>query len=161
MTIQVLPPLSIRPMTVDDVQPVLMVEQKNHIAPWNRANFEGEFNKPYAHLWVLTDDETDQTVFGYVVFWHIDSSIEIINIVVDEQYRGLGLAKKMLQHVIQFSLKQSAQKLILDVRKTNQAAVFLYQKVGFVISQIRKGFYSNGDDAYQMSLNLNEAKLDF
>lgn len=156
-----IPSHSLRPMTADDLAKVVEIEKRCHVAPWNRTNFEGEFQKPYSVQLVLTDDDTDEVIFGYVVFWKISDSVEILNIVVDLEFRGMGLAKKMLRQVVQHAIKNDAKHLILDVRKSNAAALFLYQKTGFIISQIRKGFYSNGEDAYQMTLNLEQAKVDF
>jgi ribosomal protein S18 acetylase RimI-like enzyme len=46
------------------------------------------------------------------------------------------------------------------VRKSNQAAIQLYHSAQFVITHVRKGFYSNGEDAYHMSLALQGEGLD-
>jgi ribosomal-protein-alanine N-acetyltransferase len=152
---------SIRPATLDDLDGILAIEERVHLAPWTRANFEGEFQKPYSTTWVLTDDDTDSELFGYATFWSMGESLEILNIAIDVPHRGLGLAKLILQHVIREGLKQGAKLLILDVRKSNLPAVGLYQRAGFVITQYRKAFYSNGEDAYHLTLPLDGASLDF
>lgn len=156
-----LPPVSLRPATLDDLDSILAIENRVHLAPWTKGNFEGEWLKPYSTTWVVTDDETDSEVFGYTTFWAIDDSVEILNIAVDLPHRGLGLAKLMLQHIIREALKRGAKRLILDVRKSNLPAAGLYQRAGFVITQYRKAFYSNGEDAYHMVLELEGALLDF
>lgn len=153
--------VSIRPATADDLDALLAIEARVHIVPWTKVNFEGEWEKPYSTTWVLTDDETDVAVFGYVTFWRMDDSIEILNIAVDIPSRGLGFAKLMMQRVIREGIQTKAKRLILDVRKSNLPAVGLYQRAGFVITQYRKAFYSNGEDAYHMVLSLDEASLGF
>lgn len=152
---------SIRPATPDDLDAVVAVENRVHIAPWSRANFEGELAKPYSTTWLLTDDETDSKIYGYAVFWALEDAVEILNIAVDLEYRGLGFAKFILQSIIKMASKRGAKRLILDVRKSNLPAVGLYQRAGFAITQYRKGFYSNGEDAYHMILELEGAALDF
>ncbi len=152
---------SIRPATPDDLDGILAIEGRAHLAPWTRANFEGEFQKPYSTTWVLTDDETDSVIFGYATFWVMGDSVEILNIAIDDPHRGLGFAKLILQHVIREGVKQEAKLLILDVRKSNLPAVGLYQRAGFDITQYRKAFYSNGEDAYHMTLALDGASVDF
>jgi ribosomal-protein-alanine N-acetyltransferase len=47
---------------------------------------------------------------------------------------------------------------MLEVRKGNTAAVNLYQKQGFSISAVRRGFYSDGEDAYFMELSLADGE---
>ena len=152
---------SIRPATPDDLDSILAVEGKVHLAPWSRDHFLGEWEKPYSTTWVLTDDETDTRILGYAVFWVLDDSVEILNIAVALENRGLGFAKLFLQRIIREGLARGAKRLILDVRKSNLPAVGLYQRAGFAITQYRKAFYSNGEDAYHMTLALEGASLDF
>ena len=144
-----------------DLPRVLAIEHSVHVAPWSQGNFKGEMDKPYSQVWVLTDDETDSEIFGYVVFWEMGESFEILNIAVSLSARGLGYAQKMLQQVVRGALAKNAKRLILDVRKSNLPAIALYQKVGFTITQLRKGFYSNGEDAYSMNLELSGEKIEF
>lgn len=152
---------SLRPATPDDLDAIAEVESRVHVAPWTKQDFAGEIEKPYSTTWVLTDDETDSKILGYCVFWGIGESLEILNIAVDLPYRGYGFAKLMLQSVVREGLKRQAKHLILDVRKSNLSAVALYQKAGFAITQYRKSFYSNGEDAYHMVLELDGAIVDF
>jgi ribosomal-protein-alanine N-acetyltransferase len=156
-----IPGSSLRPATPDDLDALVALEARVHPAPWTKSNFEGEWEKPYSRTWLLTDDDTDSEILGYVVFWQMDETVEILNIAVDFPYRGLGFAKRILQHVIREGLRENAKRLILDVRKSNLPAVALYQKSGMAITQVRKGFYSNGEDAYHFALELEGARTDF
>jgi len=153
---------SLRPMTESDLPRVLGIEILAYpIAPWTQGNFKGEMDKPYSHPLVLTDDETDEEIYGYVVYWAMGDYFEILNIAVALSHRGMGYAQKILQYVIKDALKCGAKRLILDVRKSNLPAVALYQKAGFTITQYRKGFYSNGEDAYSMTLDLQSEAAPF
>jgi len=161
MTDSDLPQTSLRPYAEGDLDSIVALETRAHVAPWTKAHFEAELAKPYSRVWVLTDDETDHELFGYVVFWDMHESFEILNVVVDLAHRGIGLGRKMVQGVANEALRAGATRLILDVRKSNLPAVALYQRIGFTITQIRKGFYSNGDDAYHMTLALEGVKVEF
>lgn len=156
-----LPTTSMRPATEDDLGQLVAIEKRVHVAPWDEAGFSSEWEKPYSQTWVLTDDETDSKIFGYVIFWTIGDAIEILNIAVDLDSRGLGYAKKMLHQVIREALRVSAKHLMLDVRKSNLPAVGLYQRAGFAITQYRKAFYTNGEDAYHMVLAVEGPTHDF
>ena len=152
---------SLRPATVEDVSKLLQIEQKLHIAPWNEKHFLDELNKPYSHFLVLTDDETDLEVAGYIVFWSLFDECQILNIAVDFPYRGLGLAKQMMRKAVSLATKKGIAKVVLEVRKSNLPAVQLYQSLGFVVTQIRQRFYSNGEDAYFMTLSLRDLPIHF
>jgi ribosomal-protein-alanine N-acetyltransferase len=153
-------PSSLRPLTPDDLEAILAVENRVQVAPWTAEHFRGEWEKPYSRTWVLTDDETDSQVLGYIVFWVLLDECQILNVAVDLPYRGMGHAQRMVRAAIQDGLRSGATKAWLDVRENNVAAVQLYVKLGFTVTQIRRGFYSNGDNAYQMSLPLNEPKAE-
>jgi ribosomal-protein-alanine N-acetyltransferase len=117
---------------------------------------ESELSKPYSSFLVYTDDETDTEIAGYIIFWTMFDECQILNLGVDISFRGLGIAQKLVRQAVQQAISKNIRKVLLDVRKSNQPAILLYQKVGFVIIHVRKSFYSNGEDAYQMALYLNQ-----
>jgi ribosomal-protein-alanine N-acetyltransferase len=156
------PEFSPREASVDDLSELVRIESAVHVAPWSIEGFQGELDKPYSHTLVMTDEETDAIVGAYIVFWEMGGEIQILNVAVDLPYRGLGLAQKLIRKVVDLGLKKGTKTVVLDVRKTNSAAIQLYQKLGFTIQTVRKGFYSNGEDAYGMILDLTvEKALDF
>ena len=148
-----------REATLDDLPQLVRIEAAVHVAPWSEAGFKGELEKPYSHTLVMTDEETDQIIAAYVVFWTIGEGAHILNVAVDLPYRGLGFAQRLIRKVADLALRQSLKTVVLDVRKSNLAAIQLYQKLGFTIQTVRKKFYSNGEDAYGMSLDLTSEKV--
>lgn len=152
---------SLRPATPEDVAKILAIEAKVHVAPWDQTHLDSEFSKPYSHFLVLTDDETDEVIAGYIVFWTLFDEAQILNVAVDLPHRGLGYAKLLVRSAINEAVRKGIKRVLLDVRKSNLAAIQLYQGVGFVITHVRKGFYSNAEDAYQMALYMEDDGLKF
>jgi ribosomal-protein-alanine N-acetyltransferase len=153
---------SLRPAAVDDLDRVLEIEAvAQPQGAWTRDHFVGEFEKPYSRFLVLTDDETDTQVAGYLVYWVMFEEASLQTIAVDVAARGMGYAKLMLRSLISDAVRAGAQRVNLEVRKSNVPAIQLYQGLGFTVSQIRKSFYSNGEDAYQMALHLDGAPVVF
>ena len=152
---------SLRPATESDLEKIVAIESKVHVAPWNLEHFRAELDKPYSRLLVMTDDETDEQIAGYIVAWLMFDECQILNLAVDLPYRGLGFAKKMIQKIIQQAIQKNLNRVTLDVRKGNLPAIQLYQSNGFVILQVRKAFYSNGEDAYMMGLAFNSDGIPF
>lgn len=152
---------SLRPAAEDDLASLLEIENRIHVAPWTVEGFRAELGKPFSHVLVLTDDETDQIYMGYTVFWVLDDECRILNVGVDLPYRGLGYGQKLVLGCIQIALREGAKRVVLEVRKSNEAALQLYQKLNFTITQVRKAFYSNGEDAYIMDLPLEGGASEF
>ncbi len=143
-----------RPMTDDDLRAVVAVENSVHQAPWTLKHFEEELTKPYSTNLVITDDETDLKIAAYITFWNISEDFQILNVVVAPEFRRQGLAKALIQFCKKAAIHKNAPRILLEVRKSNLSAITLYQVEGFVITQIQKNHYSNGEDAYFMEIKL-------
>jgi len=80
----------------------------------------------------------------------------VTSISVLRSYRRLGLAKKlMLQSQEAMATIYHASYVSLHVRKSNRAALGLYQDtLGFTVKDIEKKYYADGEDAYSMRLSL-------
>jgi len=146
---------SLRPATEDDISIIVEMEKRAHKAPWAEGHFREELEKPYANFLVLTDDPTDSKIAGYIIYWLMFDECQILDVVVDLPYRGMGFGQKMIRHAVDTAIKKGIRKILLEVRKSNLPAVQLYQKMKFVIIHVRKAFYSDGEDAYQMALYLD------
>jgi ribosomal-protein-alanine N-acetyltransferase len=131
------------------------------VVPWTEEHFRTELEKPYSQVLLLTDDETDSKIGGYIVFWLMFDECQILDVATDLPFRGLGFAKRLVRQAVQQAQRKGITKIILEVRKVNAPAIQLYHGLGFVIRQIRKQFYSNGDDAYEMLLDLQTNIIGF
>ena len=68
---------------------------------------------------------------------------EIFEIAVEKEYRGKGLAKKLL------NMLPDTKPIMLEVNVKNLPAISLYKKMGFKQISLRKNYY-NTDDAIIM-----------
>ena len=83
----------------------------------------------------------DNKLVGIIVYEDIFNRFEIDYIVVDSQYRGKGIAKKLLESIINLNKKN----ITLEVREDNIPAINLYEKMGFEIVSKREKYYGNID----------------
>ncbi|MCM0605424.1 MAG: ribosomal protein S18-alanine N-acetyltransferase [Xanthomonadaceae bacterium] len=153
------PSFSVRLATLDDAERLVEIEARVHTGPWIKDHFVHEISQPFSRILLLTDDETDQMIAGYICYRLMDDYAEILNVAVDLQHRGLGFAQLLMQQVIRDALKDEMKRLTLDVRISNTAAISLYKKLGFMEVSRRKKFYSNGEAAVAMDLILNVANI--
>lgn len=153
------PTFSIRPASSDDLDQLVAIEKRVHKSPWTREHFEEELSKDYSRLLVCTDDETDEIITSYICFWMMDDYMQILNVAVDQQFRGQGFARRLIQSMIRDAIRDEMKRLTLEVRASNVNAIGLYHSVGFHDVSVRKKFYSDGEDARVMDLILNVAKL--
>jgi ribosomal-protein-alanine N-acetyltransferase len=140
--------------TEQDLPAIAGIEQRVHVAPWTEENFRAEIEKPFSMFMLMTDDETDEVVAGYIVFWVMFEECQILNVAVDLPFRRIGLAKELVRKAVKLAMDKQVKRVVLDVRKSNAPAIELYQSLAFAITQVRKSYYSNGEDAYEMTCRL-------
>ena len=94
-------------------------------------------------------------ILGYLLVYHAADEAEIARIAVQKEARRQGAAGKLMQALEHYCEEHKMEKLLLDVRESNEAARSFYTKNGFVEDGIRQGFYTNpSEDAVLMSRQL-------
>ena len=89
----------------------------------------------------------DGVIIGYVGAILCDREAEILNLAVKNQYRKKGVGLSLMQNLLQVLKDNAAEKVFLEVRKSNLPAIFLYEKLGFIKVGERKKYYENTEDA--------------
>jgi [ribosomal protein S18]-alanine N-acetyltransferase len=141
-----------RPMTKDDLDEVMAIERSSYRYPWSSGFFLQELQVACARS-ILA--EIDGRICGYVLFWLLPGSIDVHNLAVAPDLRRLGIARMLLRQVVSNAQVQSATRVTLEVRQSNEPAKKLYASLGFTQTGLRKGYYSDdGEDAYTMALEL-------
>ena len=77
------------------------------------------------------------------------------NLAVDLPNRRMGWATRMLAEWFVRAEGSGATSLTLQVNTGNAAAQERYRAHGFSIRRTLKGYYTNGDDAYEMEAALD------
>ena len=82
----------------------------------------------------------DNGIKGVLVYSKIYDRLEIDYIIVNEDYRRLGIASKLLKYMEDEN--KDALNITLEVRESNIQAISFYKKNGFVIEAVRKNYYN-------------------
>lgn len=150
---------SVRPASRDDLPLVAEIEKTANTPPWSEAAFTAELEKKHAHFWVVTDNETDSILYAYIVFSFPGDFAHIQTLGVHSEHRRKKIGEYLLRQVIRFLLKKGAEKVVLELRKSNTSALKLYQSLGFIIVHTAKSAYPDGEDGYSMSCQLQSEEM--
>lgn len=143
--------VTIRPMMRSDLAEVLEVERAGFTHPWTEAMFLAELDNPQASVDLL---RLDDHLAAYLCSWLFCGELHILNIVTAPAFRRRGLARRLLDHVIERSRLKGLERVLLEVRIGNAAAIGLYQHYGFIRDGVRKRYYPDGEDALLMTLTI-------
>jgi ribosomal-protein-alanine N-acetyltransferase len=146
--------VTLSPMTQDNLDAVIAIEQTAYSHPWTRGNFRDSLNPLFEAQCLWLDGE----LLGYFLAMHGVDEMHLLNITVAPAHQGQGWGHMMLDALTLMSRHAGAQWLWLEVRQSNQRALQVYARFGFKQISIRKDYYPAGrqqrEHAVVMSLKL-------
>ena len=119
---------------------VEQVEKQCFSVPWSehilKDGLTGRFDTYL--VW-----EKGGIIVGYCALRVLADEGEIQRIAVLPSWRRNGIAKSLMEAMIQVSKEKGAVQMSLEVRENNTGARNLYEKYGFVQEAVRKNYYEN------------------
>lgn len=137
-----------------DINDMLEIEIQNFKEPWDYKilYYESQINPNSTFYGAFIDGE----IVGYVGFWHMIDYIDIINISVRRENKRQGIATKLMEKVLEVAEDLEVVNIFLEVNVTNESAIKLYEKLGYVNIRTIKNYYSKlKQDAYLMQKEVN------
>ena len=116
---------------------------------WNYNMFKQELENPNSKYIIA---KQNSEIVGFAGFWKAVDDVHITNIVTKKIYRNNGIAKLMLEYLINLAKQEeNITSITLEVNSKNIAAKKLYDSFNFNVVGYRKKYYNNTDDAIIMT----------
>jgi ribosomal-protein-alanine N-acetyltransferase len=144
---------TIRSLGYSDLPQVIGIERRSFPTPWSLAMFVLELSKPSGVCLAVVEagsaNGRREKVLGYLICSRYDQVWHLMNIAVDPDARRRGLAKMLLDEMLERAGRDEAYTL--EVRTSNGAAIALYERFGFRPAGTRRRYYADtGEDALIM-----------
>ncbi len=136
-------------MQESDLDEVLELERASFGEPWTRKMFLGELkgNAFATNLVARAGDAGYGTtlpagaLLGYVIFWVVFEELHMMNLAIRPEVRRRGIARRLVRHALSVGASRGVRMALLEVRASNSAAIALYEDLGFVRKDVRRGYY--------------------
>jgi len=140
--------IEIRALDLSDLGAIERIEQRAYPTPWSRSMFASELAKPSS---ICLGAFEGSDLVGYVVNSRYVDAWHVMNVAVDPDHQGRGIATALLERLFELTRGDERRGYTLEVRVSNLAAIRLYEKLGFEARGIRRGYYTdNREDALIM-----------
>lgn len=166
--------LTLRYMSLADIPAVIAIDRVSFDPSWSARSYAYEVGEStYSHMAVLEQSatekprhgwrklmpslssESESTIIAYGGLWHILDESHISTVASHPDFRGHGWGEVMLASLVHRSMTLKAAYIVLEVRVSNTVAQNLYRKYEFETIDVKQRYYhNNGEDAYDMRLNL-------
>ena len=138
-----------RAMREEDLDQVVRIEEQLFRSAWTREMFREDLDQEYACSLVLLDGEV---VAAYMITYLVADEMHIANVAVAPEYQRRGIGYAFLLLLLRAGREMGFYLAHLEVRRSNSAAIALYDKLGFTQVGLRKGYYEvENEDAVLMS----------
>lgn len=132
--------MTIVSMTSAHVAQIAELEKRCFNDPWSENSIASELNNRLSCWLVALEGDM---VIGYVGSQTVLGETDMMNIAVHPDYRNQGVAKNLIQTLMDTLSGQGSHSLMLEVRQSNEPAKNLYASLGFETVGIRKNYYRN------------------
>ncbi len=129
--------LALRPMQAEDVPAVMQIEQRVYPFPWTPGNFADALASGY----LCQVAELDGKMVGYAVMMPAVDEVQLLNISIAAEQQGKGLGSELLEKMMDEARAGNMQRMLLEVRPSNTAALALYRRHGFTEIGRRRDYY--------------------
>ena len=144
--------VELRRLVLGNLREIEEIERRSYATPWSRSMFAGELAKPTSIcLGAFDVDGEEGTLAGYLIVSRYVDAWHVMNVAVDPDHRGRGVATMLLERLFDLTADDSRRGYTLEVRVSNGKAIDLYDRLGFHSRGLRRGYYTdNREDALIM-----------
>ena len=156
-----IPDIELTRMRRRHLRKVLSIEARVYPRPWSASLFLAELSQRGTRTYLVARAAGE--VVGYAGMMFMGREAHVTNIAVDPDLHGLKVGSRLLWTLSTEAIARGADTISLEVRVSNKVAQSMYEKFGFSIVGVRKGYYiETHEDAYVMvarAVNSTEHRL--
>ncbi len=141
----------ISPLKTKHLDLCIELDQKTFKGLWTRSQWEKEIKDPKR---ICLGAFESKELLALCSGWFILKELHITVLVVNPLHFRKGLGTLILSSIIHKAKSQGINKIILEVKETNEAAKALYEKLGFKKTGHRSQLYRDGSNALIFVKNL-------
>ncbi|MCE9559662.1 MAG: ribosomal protein S18-alanine N-acetyltransferase [Armatimonadetes bacterium] len=142
--------LRLVPLKEGYIPAILDIEQVVNGAPWSYKSFTNELDHDHGIFKVAI---LDAIVVGYAALWLLVDEAHITTVAIAPDYQRRGIGRLLTIEILNEARDRGMLSATLEVRAGNEAAISLYENLGFKNVAVRKGYYpDNREDAVVMWL---------
>jgi ribosomal-protein-alanine N-acetyltransferase len=146
---------TIRMARSEDASALRDIEALSFPDPWTEADFMQLLSAPGTGGWVCC---AGQRLCGYILVRSVGEEAEILNLAVSPEFRRQRVARRLLGFGLETLLGRGVHDVFLEVRRSNRAARALYDRLGFTLAGVRRGYYRKPlEDAMVLRCRLDSS----
>ena len=142
--------IAISSLELADLEPVREILRASGLT----VDLEAELSRSFA-VKLVARLEGRRDPAGFLLAWRAADELHLTDLGTLPAFRRRGVARALVSALVSQGRADGARIVVLELRRSNEAALGLYRSLGFAVAGERKAYYSdNGEDAVEMRLDL-------
>lgn len=147
--------MKIREMSIIDTLVVSEIEEDSFTTcAWPLVHFQDQLLASDMKSWIIETVSDFPIIIGYGVQKMFDDYSYISKICIQKPWRGCGIGRLMMEHMIDYAKLNKKQSVTLEVSWTNSVAKSLYESCGFQYGDLCENYYGLDDHGFGMKLQI-------
>jgi ribosomal-protein-alanine N-acetyltransferase len=143
-------PGAILRLTSEDLDAVSAILEPSDL----HVDLPAELGREIALPWVIRDES--RAIVGFLLAWSVADELHLLELASHPERRRQGFGRALLNALILHAREHQKRLLLLEVRRSNRAAIALYESCGFSRAGVRRAYYSDtGEDALEMRITFD------
>ena len=134
--------MEVRELKVEHIDMVAELEELCFAHPLSKNNLGMLLPGGIGNGFVIVDDERKRAAAYGGIICVLDEG-QILNIATHPEYRRRGLGRKIMDAILSHAREKGITFITLEVRESNEAAISLYEGLGFYNVGRLKGYYDS------------------
>lgn len=111
-------------------------------------------SQPWPSGFLIAADPTDTAVGFLLGVSQVEGEARVLMFAVDRSWRTRGVGTALMTEFLDRCRARGLRRATLEVRVSNVSAIRFYTRFRFGVTDLLRGYYSDGESGYQMARDL-------
>ena len=104
---------------------------------------------------LVAADGADRPVGFLLGVNQVEREARVLMFAVDREYRHRGVGTLLMDRFLERCRQRGFGRVTLEVRVSNATAIRFYSRYGYSVTDLLRGYYTDGENGYQMARELS------
>ncbi len=149
-----LPPVpTLRDFRVRDIPAIIDIVSEALHERYDPSLYQS-LSQQWPEGFLVAADPSDRPIGFLLGVNQVEGEARILMFAVERDRRHQGLGSQLMDRFFERCRARGLGRVTLEVRVSNATAIRFYSRYGYSVTDLLRGYYSDGENGYQMARDL-------
>ncbi|MCI4342081.1 MAG: GNAT family N-acetyltransferase [Thermoplasmata archaeon] len=147
------PPIVLREFEPRDLEPIAAIVEEALHERYEPALYMS-LSDPWRDGFLVAADPSGRPAGFLLGVSQVENEGRVLMFAVHRDWRSQGVGSILMEEFLRRTRARGLHRATLEVRVSNAGAIRFYSRYGFSVIDLLRGYYSDGENGYQMARDL-------